>query len=400
MNEFIMVARSIPRWDIFCSVIDNFGDIGVCWRLARQLVNEHGLDVALWVDDLRTFSRLCPAIDPLRASQRVAGVDVRFWRADGVPLWASDGNGQRRNDIADVVIEAFGCNLSDDYIRAMVSRSGLVSWYNLEYLTAESWIDSCHLMDSPHPRYPLVKRFFFPGFSPDSGGLLRERLLDAERRHWQNSPVRQNVFWQKLDIPPRQPDELRISVFCYPTPSLTSLFETWIHHRHPVTVILPADRARECVAKLFDAPLREGSLHRVGSLTVKVIPFVEQDEYDRLLWSCDFNIVRGEDSFVRAQWAARPMLWHIYPQSDNTHMQKLEAFLSRYNQLLPEHCLSPMYQIYSSFNRNQTIDPLLWNWLEQAIPQLRHHAENWTDRLLTQPDMMNQLVKNAQYWIQ
>ena len=25
-------------WDIFCSVVDNFGDIGVTWRLARQLV--------------------------------------------------------------------------------------------------------------------------------------------------------------------------------------------------------------------------------------------------------------------------------------------------------------------------------------------------------------------------
>jgi hypothetical protein len=23
------------HWDIFCRVIDNFGDIGVCWRLAH-----------------------------------------------------------------------------------------------------------------------------------------------------------------------------------------------------------------------------------------------------------------------------------------------------------------------------------------------------------------------------
>ena len=24
-------------WDLFCRVIDNHGDLGVCWRLARDL---------------------------------------------------------------------------------------------------------------------------------------------------------------------------------------------------------------------------------------------------------------------------------------------------------------------------------------------------------------------------
>ncbi|MBY0444112.1 MAG: elongation factor P maturation arginine rhamnosyltransferase EarP, partial [Burkholderiales bacterium] len=38
------------RWDIFCRVIDNYGDIGVCWRLARQLSFEHGFAVRLMVD--------------------------------------------------------------------------------------------------------------------------------------------------------------------------------------------------------------------------------------------------------------------------------------------------------------------------------------------------------------
>ena len=395
-----MTKTNLPRWDIFCSVIDNYGDIGVCWRLARQLVNEHGFDVTLWVDDLNAFRRLCPEVDPARAGQRVAGVDVRFWTANGVPLWGKDDDGQRKNQVADVVIEAFACELPEDYVQAMAARPGLACWYNLEYLSAESWIDSCHLLDSPHPRYPLVKRFFFPGFSTASGGLLRERLLDAERRHWQNSPVRQEVFWQQLGLPPRQPHEQRISVFCYPTPALASLFDIWSRHQYPVTVILPADRARESVAALFDAPLTEDTLHRIGSLTVKVIPFVTQDDYDRLLWSCDFNIVRGEDSFLRAQWAARPMLWHIYPQADDAHMKKLDAFLQRYSQLLPEHCLSPLYQMCECFNQGDTIEPMLWHWHDQAAPLLLRHAENWTTQLLVQRDLMNQLVQDAQNWLQ
>ena len=30
-------ARQPLLWDIFCQVIDNHGDVGVCWRLAREL---------------------------------------------------------------------------------------------------------------------------------------------------------------------------------------------------------------------------------------------------------------------------------------------------------------------------------------------------------------------------
>ena len=38
------------RIDLFCRVIDNWGDAGVCWRLARQLVRERGAQVRLWID--------------------------------------------------------------------------------------------------------------------------------------------------------------------------------------------------------------------------------------------------------------------------------------------------------------------------------------------------------------
>lgn len=67
--------------------------------------------------------------------------------------------------------------------------------------------------------------------------------------------------------------------------------------------------------------LTVGAVHVRDALTVQVLPFVRQDQYDLLLWSCDFNAVRGEDSFVRAQWAGRPMLWHIYRQDEDIHRQ-------------------------------------------------------------------------------
>ena len=65
--------------DIFCSVIDNYGDIGVCWRLARQLAHEHGLSVRLWTDDLASFARFCPEADAEAEIQRCKGVEVQLW---------------------------------------------------------------------------------------------------------------------------------------------------------------------------------------------------------------------------------------------------------------------------------------------------------------------------------
>ena len=88
----------MASWDIFCCVVDNYGDIGVTWRLARQLAGEHGQAVRLWVDDLNAFARLCPEADPALPNQRQAGVEVRHWPAQ----WED-------TPAADVVIEAFAC---------------------------------------------------------------------------------------------------------------------------------------------------------------------------------------------------------------------------------------------------------------------------------------------------
>ncbi|WP_010091852.1 elongation factor P maturation arginine rhamnosyltransferase EarP, partial [Burkholderia ubonensis] len=157
--------------DIFCTVVDNFGDIGVCWRLARQLAHEHGWQVRLIVDDLRTFARLLPGVEPDALRQTADGVVIEHWHAE-----VGDAI-----EIADVVIEAFACELPGPYLAAMARRERRPVWINLEYLSAEDWVADFHLRPSPHPRYPLVKTFFFPGLSAGTGGVLKERGLDARR---------------------------------------------------------------------------------------------------------------------------------------------------------------------------------------------------------------------------
>lgn len=134
------------QWDIFCKVIDNYGDVGVTWRLARQLVEEHGQRVRLWLDDLRPLPKLWPAVDAALDTQVVAGVDVRRWCMAQPP--AID---------ADVVIEAFACHLPETSLPALADRQPRSVWLNLEYLSAEDWVNDCHGLPSIHPQLPLTK---------------------------------------------------------------------------------------------------------------------------------------------------------------------------------------------------------------------------------------------------
>src|SRR4051794_32643440 len=175
------------RWDIFCRVVDNFGDVGVAWRLARQLGREHGKDVRLWVDDLTVLAKLRPEIDVAYDVQRLEGVEVARVREPFVA-----------DEIADVVVETFGCDPPDGYVLAMAAREPKPRWINLEYLSAEDWVEGSHALPSPNPRLPLVKHFFFPGFTRKTGGLLRERELLASRHAFQEDREAMDTFWRSL----------------------------------------------------------------------------------------------------------------------------------------------------------------------------------------------------------
>ena len=177
-------------WDIFCSVVDNYGDIGVTWRLARQLAAEHGLDVRLWVDDLAAFVRVCPSADVQLAEQCQQGVSVRHWPVDWQPVTP-----------AAVVIEAFACTLPPAYVAALASAAQPVLWLNLEYLSAEDWVAGCHGLPSPQGN-GVQKFFFFPGFVEGTGGVLRETNLLARRDSFRQDPTAQQAFLHGLGVHP------------------------------------------------------------------------------------------------------------------------------------------------------------------------------------------------------
>lgn len=378
-----MLSRSSapPRlWDIFCAVIDNHGDIGVCWRLARQLAGEHGLRVRLWVDDLEAFRPLCPRIDPTAPRQTVADIEIHAWG----PVFPAVPPG-------DVVIEAFGCRIPDSFVVAMAGRAPAPAWINLEYLSAEAWVAGCHALPSPHPRLPLRKYFFFPGFSPATGGLLRERDLFSRRNAFQGDPAARAAFWHALGFPPPPGDALCLSLFTYETPAIGELLGVLAGGTRSVCCAVPAARALSSVAAFCGETLTPGQCVRRGALEIRVLPFVEQTRYDPLLWGCDLNLVRGEDSFVRAQWAARPLLWHIYAQDADAHLVKLDAFLDRYCASLPEAPAAVLRAFWHDWNAGH-ISPGRWHALVDALPVLRRHASTWAETLAKQDDLAANLV--------
>lgn len=217
-----LVARAPLTCDIFCTVIDNFGDAGVCWRLARQLANEYGWQVRLFIDELATLARLAPGLDAQRERQMLAGVIIEHWHG----LQFAEPGAAVLN-IADVVIEAFACDLPASYVAAMAQRSSQVAWINLEYLSSEDWVAHFHLRASSHPRHALAKTFFFPGLGAHTGGVLREQDLDSQRRTFVESAAERAGWWTTLGLPQPDPAATVVSLFSYENPVLDVLLEQW-----------------------------------------------------------------------------------------------------------------------------------------------------------------------------
>jgi len=379
------MPQSPPRWDIFCVVVDNYGDAGTCWRLARQLADEYASSVRLFVDDLAALARIAPVFDASRSAQVVEGVQVRAWHGPGGEFPAGDG--------ADIVIEGFGCGLPPLYLAAMAARARPPVWVNLEYLSAEAWIEGCHGLPSRHPTLPLTRYFFFPGFTRASGGLLRERDLLARREAFRADADARRMFLRSLGATASEPGTQLVSLFCYPTAPLVPLLDAWAEGDEPILCIVPQGVAASALdAWTGGAVPHPGQALRRGRLTVAQVTFLSQDDYDRLLWSCDLNFVRGEDSFVRAQWAARPLVWQPYPQTENAHRLKLDAFLDRYAEGLAPDAGAAFRALAAAWSGDGELAPA-WSALARSCASLEAHAATWAQQLAQLSDLASNLVK-------
>jgi uncharacterized repeat protein (TIGR03837 family) len=332
------------NWDLYCRVIDNFGDAGVCWRLAADLA-ARGDRVRLVIDDAMPLAFMAP--------QGASGVTVFPWPGP------QDAPG-------DVVVEAFGCDPPAERVAAMaVSRPAPV-WINLEYLSAETYVERSHGLPSPQA-CGLTKWFFYPGCTERTGGLLREPGLMAhraafDRRTW--------LAQQGLQL---RPGERVVSLFCYDNAQIPALLDALA--AKPTLLLLTPGHAQRQVRCLMPQS------SEAAGLRLHALPWLDQPGYDRLLWASDLNFVRGEDSLVRALWAGVPCVWQIYPQDDGAHAIKLQAMLE-------------------AMRASPAVSALWWAW--NALPGPRwpglpaltpwaHDCREFRHHLLGQNDLATEL---------
>ena len=388
------LPTTLPRppinCDIFCRVVDNFGDIGVSWRLARQLSSEFNIAVRLIVDDLASFQKLAPEIDPGLAKQQIGGIQVITWRESGAL------------EPAQSVIEAFACELPSTYVSAMVKMLQKPVWLNLEDLSAEVWVGEHHLLPSPHPQTGLSKHFFFPGFRADTGGVLRERHLLPERDLFICANSNRGAsFASSVPSAPILP--LKIFLFGYANAASGGLLQAFgvaasASEKGVVCTIPAGELAQQAELKM--KPLMKQKIKHSGEATtasnkfkLNIVPFTPQPKFDQLLWCHDILFVRGEDSFVRAQWAGKPFIWLIYPQADRAHWVKLNAFLDLYCERLDGVSAAALRELHRAWNDedNTSIGAAFEAFLAQ-LPHLAVHAKKWPAKLAEMPDLATQLV--------
>jgi uncharacterized repeat protein (TIGR03837 family) len=358
-------------WDIFCRVIDNHGDLGVCWRLCADLA-KRGHTVRLWVDDASALAWMAP--------QGCTGVTVHAWPTGAALQTLAQSTSFA---VADVVVEAFGCELPEAFQALMVQGTPPV-WINLEYLSAESYVARSHSLASPvmsGPARGMTKWFFFPGFTPNTGGLLREPDLAARQAAFQRQAW---LSARPLDKPIAANERI-ISLFCYEPAALPELLTQLSQADAPTRLLVAQGRPSVAVAAATQA------LHMPNSgasqLHISQLPYLNHTDFDHLLWACDFNFVRGEDSLVRALWAGQPFVWHIYPQDDLAHHDKLHAFEAALD--MPAD-LRKFHAVWNGIETGSL--PAL---SRTAIDDWRAWSHQTQQRLLAQTDLTTQLVSYA-----
>jgi uncharacterized repeat protein (TIGR03837 family) len=345
-------------WDLFCRVIDNHGDAGVCRRLAADLASR-GQRVRLWLDDVTPLAWMAPDGD--------RDVQVIRWRAD-VPL----------PEPGDVVVEAFGCDPPAGFVAKMAAAARAPVWINLEYLSAEDFVERCHGLPSPQlagPGAGLVKWFYYPGFTAASGGLIREGDLLQRQQRFDASA------WLAAHAIDARPGERLVSLFCYANAALPALLDTLA--AAPTLLLATAGAAAGQVAAALGPSRMRGALRSVD------LPLLTQADYDHLLWACELNFVRGEDSFIRAQWAGKPFVWQIYRQHDGAHLPKLQAFLDRYLAGAPPGLGPEIATLWNAWNGSGQVPPL------PPLPAWSAHTRHWREQLLRHEPLGAQLIRFA-----
>jgi hypothetical protein len=384
---------------LLCKVVDNYGDIGVAFRLAKALsvlLPDGGAGLRLIVDNLAAFAQLSPGVDVSKPIQEHRGWTVCQWDA------ADEGRKMFTETPPLVILECFACGrpewlddiLFDKSLQAL--RPKPVQIINLEYLTAEPYADEFHKLQSL-TRSALVRKVnFMPGFTDKTGGLI----LDGAPASANVALVGGGTPAEGSDAPVLCGDRKKpftVLVFSYERDfsTIADALATFGAAGAPLTATgapsaesatCPRNTAYSTAANLrvlvaagkADAPFsaawkaacdsRQAQNAAFSLPEPEKLAFLPQDAWDKMLYSADFLFIRGEDSLSRACLSGKPFVWHAYPQSEMYHLVKVRALLDR------------MEPFFSAENFRLIRDYWLWyngdeNFVANSAPGTQHQAE-------------------------
>ncbi len=306
--------------DIFCEIIDNFGDIGVVYRISKELKKIfQNVRIRMVLNRLEEFKAINKKVK-----------DIDFQEIDGLICVTEKYVKENAETFgtADVFIEAFGCNVPEEYIKRAKENSKL--WINLEYLSGEKWIEDFHLCESLIDSKTLKKIFYMPGFSEKSGGVIIDSGFLERKEYGKNN--REEVlkkYFPNVDIK----DKLIGTVFSYEK-NFDNLLEVLKDYKRETLLILMGEKTQKSFSEILQKKLIEnfGKIVKYGKITMMYADFLSQEEYEEVISAADFNFTRGEDSFVRGILLEKPFMWHIYLQEEKAHMDKIKAFTERFRE--------------------------------------------------------------------
>ena len=338
----------IDSIDIFCQVIDNYGDVGVAYRLAREFKRVYPNK------KLRFVINQTEELNLIRKSE---DIEIILYK-----------DISKIENSADLIIESFGCEIPKKYMDKALKNSKLI--INLEYFSAEKWVDDFHLQES-FLGGNLKKNFFIPGLSEKSGGILLDNeFLERKKKVEANK----EYYLEKFGI--KEKYDLMGSIFSYEK-NFDSLIEELKKLDKKVILLILSEKTQKNFIKYFD------NGNNYDKIKFVKLPFFTYDKYEELLALCDFNLVRGEDSFVRALLLGKPFLWHIYPQDENTHIEKLESFLEKYCSNNKE-----LKQTFINYNINKDD----FSYFFKNFKEIEKYNKNYANYLIKNCDLMEKLI--------
>ena len=348
---------------ILCKVVDNFGDIGVVYRLARSLCDlKPELELTLVVSNLDSFHKMASQVNPQKSVQdfhyKNSTWKILDWNLEPSKA-ASLFTGA--DFPFSIVLECFQCGRPDwlENILFAPDFNRTVQIINIDYLTAEDYADEFHLLKSGTRKTNIKKIFFMPGFTPKTGGLIFNKV--SQNKDFNGGPasagglceVPLSLHTAGTAQPPLQSlpqSDYKIFFFAYEDTCSSvvqgiSTFQEEMKKTKPdfsVTVFLAEGKS--------SAPFLEGWEKAGRPFKIQEVPFMQQEEFDFFITKMDFLFVRGEDSLARAALTGLPFVWQAYRQEENYQLVKVNALLQRMKDFFAPEEFSAIEKFWQTYN--------------------------------------------------